>query len=301
LFNLSNGVQDRRRTASRAANEITMVYGHRNAYGHGHVRDDVRPLESQHRQRPGDGVRRRDAVLRHRLQRSVRDRLRVARGRTVHHDQRMVETIDRRRRRLAIGIVAATVVAVAVEVVAVANPWKYVYLMALGHAAFVTATAAAVPVALGVAASLVLRDKWLVRVVGVLAAALTLAVCAFGVRLQAINEIVGTQPAFSATVVAVSPDDAFELVLVHNSAFMVDHDVLRVRTRMGLFSRESTQDLACFAKPFDPLGPEDTFSGAVFLGDHEIEVRTDVGPAWTTTFDRSTLLAPATLNHGCEL
>jgi hypothetical protein len=101
-------------------------------------------------------------------------------------------------------------------------------------------------------------------------------------------------------IVAVSPDRKFELVVLRYPVFMTDLDIVRIRSRAGLRSREANQDLACFARPFDPVGPEDRFASARFPDDHRVEVRTQAGQPWTTTFDRRTLLAEATLDHGCR-
>lgn len=106
-------------------------------------------------------------------------------------------------------------------------------------------------------------------------------------------------PDGTRTVVAISPDERFELVVVRYWALTSHVDIVRIRSRAGLSSREVNQDLACFAVPFDPVGPEDTFANARFSARQKIEVRTEAGKPWTATFDPHTMLADATVSHGC--
>ncbi|MER7333666.1 MULTISPECIES: hypothetical protein [unclassified Micromonospora] len=203
------------------------------------------------------------------------------------------------RRVLAMVITGLVVVAVSAVFVASRNPWHYVHLMPFGRSSVVATVLFAVPVLLGVAAWLVLR-RVLARVVAVVATVLALVMAWGGVQFSLGASLYGYEPDGNTRVVGVSPGGSFEVVLLHYPEFMAGFDVLRIRSRAGLRSREASQDLACFATPFDPVGPEDTFGTARFLSEHEIEVRTEAGEPWTTRFDPRTLLAVSTLSYGCQ-
>lgn len=207
---------------------------------------------------------------------------------------------DLRRRRMIAGLlVSLVVVAVPTVLVALNNPWRYVYLMPLGRSPVVVIVLILAPVMLGVAARLVLRNKLMVRVVAGVAAVLTILMCLFGYQVSMATSVYGNDSDGARSVVAVSSSGSFELVVVRYSVLMTDFDIVRLRSRSGLSSREASQDLACFATPFDPLGPEDTFDSARFVSEHEVEVSTKAGEPWTTTFDPQTLLAAETVSHGC--
>ncbi|MEV0810371.1 hypothetical protein [Micromonospora sp. NPDC050200] len=199
---------------------------------------------------------------------------------------------------MAAVLTGLVVVAVPAVFVAWRNPWHYVHLMPFGRSSVVAAVLIAVPVLLGIAAWLVLpaRLAWAVAVV---ATALALVMGWNGIQFSMGASLYGYESDGDSEVVAVSPGGSFEVVVLHYPAFMTGFDVLRIRSRTGLRSREADQDLACFAVPFDPVGPEDTFDTARFVSDHEVEVRTEGGEEWTTTFDPHTLLAVSTLSHGC--
>jgi hypothetical protein len=204
-----------------------------------------------------------------------------------------------RRRVMAIVLTGLVVVAVPAVLVAWRNPWHYVYLMQLGRTSVVAGVLFAAPVLLGTAAWLVLRPV-LARVVAGVATVLALVMAWIGYQASTVASLYGYESDWGTRVVAVSPAGSFEVVLLHYSTFIASADILRVRSRAGLRSREANQDLACFAMPFDWPGPEDTFGAARFLSDHEIEVRTEAGQPWTSRFDPHTLLAASTLSHGCH-
>jgi hypothetical protein len=224
----------------------------------------------------------------------------VAVASATMHDQRMIEqgiespptnpTVQWVR---AIVLTGLAVVAVSVVSVALWNPWRYVYLMPLGRLPVVLTVLFAVPVLLGCAAWLVRRRR-LARAVAVVAAVLALAVACVGFVGSA---LAGGESEHSR-VVAVSPGGSFEAVVL--SDHHVGFDILRIRSRAGLLSREAAQDLAWFCVSFYGVGPEDTFDTARFLSEHEVEVRTEAGEAWRTTFDPQTLLAASTLTHRCQ-
>ena len=222
----------------------------------------------------------------------------------INHDERMIERGTEQRpgnvvlrRRVAIALTGLVVVAVPAVFVAWRNPWHYVYLMPFGRSPIMATVLFAVPVLLGVAAWLALKPA-LARPVAVVATVLALVMpCGFQLSRAAVFYPVESDA--ESTVVAVSPGGSFEVVVLRSFAFMTGFEILRIRSRAGLRSREADQDLACFATPFDPVGPEDTFDTARFLSDHEVEVRTETGEPWTTSFDPHTLLAVSTLSHGC--
>ncbi|MET8835395.1 hypothetical protein ABZV78_15960 [Micromonospora sp. NPDC004540] len=202
-----------------------------------------------------------------------------------------------RRRVMAVVLTGLVVVAVSAVLVAWRNPWHYVHLMPFGRSSVVAAVLFAASVLLGIAGWLVLRPA-LARAAVVVATVLALMAACSGVEFLG-PPLYGAEPD-GDEVVALSPGGSFEVVLLHYPEFMAGFDVLRIRSREGLRRREANQDLACFATPFDGLGPEGTFGTARFLSDHEIEVRTEAGQPWTTRFDPRTLLAVSTLSHGCQ-
>ncbi|MER7439860.1 hypothetical protein [Micromonospora avicenniae] len=224
----------------------------------------------------------------------------------INDDERVIERgIEQhrmnivRKRVMAMTLTGSVVVVVPAVLAAWLNPWHYVHLMPFGRPSVVATVLFAVPVVLGIAAWLVLRPA-LARGVAVVAAVLALVVAWRGFQFSTEASLYGHEPDGEAQVVAVSPAGSFEVVLLHYPAFIAGFDVLRIRSRAGLRSREANQDLACFATPFDPVGPEDTFGTARFLSEHEIEVRTEAGQRWTTRLDPRTLLAVSTLSHGCR-
>jgi hypothetical protein len=228
---------------------------------------------------------------------------------TINHDERVIERgIEQRpmnvvrQRVMAIVLTGLAIVAVPGVLVAWRNPWHYVHLMPFGRRPVVATVLFAAPVLLGIAAWLVLRPA-LARAVAVVATVLALVAPCSGVVFfsgTSLYGLHGVEPYGDTEVVALSPEGSFEVVLLRYHEWMTGFDILRIRSRAGLRSREANQDLACFATPFDGLGPEDTFGTARFLSDHEVEVRTEAGEPWTTRFDPRTLLASPTLSHGCR-
>ncbi|MBM0259391.1 hypothetical protein [Micromonospora sp. 4G55] len=198
------------------------------------------------------------------------------------------------RRVMAMVLTNLVVVAVPAVLIAWRNPWHYVHLMPFGRSSVVASVLFVVPALLGMAAWLVLRPAP-ARAVAVVATVLALVMAWGGFQFRTGASLYGYESDGDIRVVAVSPGGSFELVLLHYPAFMTGFDILRIRSRAGLRSREANQDLACFATPFDPVGPEGTFGTAHFLSDHEIEVRTEAGQPWTTRFDPRTLLVVSTL------
>ncbi|MEU6078706.1 hypothetical protein [Micromonospora sp. NPDC047074] len=206
-----------------------------------------------------------------------------------------------RRRLTAIVLTGLVVVALTAVFVARRNPWHYVHLMPFGRSLVVVAALFAAPVLLGIAAWLVLRPA-LARTTVVVATVLALVAPCGGLLFlpsPSVHGLHDVEP-HSTEVVALSPGGSFEVVLLRYREFMAGFDILRIRSRAGLRSREANQDLACFATPFDGSPPEGTFDSAWFMSDHEIEVRTESGQPWRTLFDPHTLLAASTLSHSCQ-
>ncbi|MCM0676160.1 hypothetical protein NCC78_15895 [Micromonospora phytophila] len=207
-----------------------------------------------------------------------------------------------RRRVIASVLTGLVVVAVPAVFVARRNPWHYVHLMPFGRSLVGAAALFAAPVLLGIAAWLVLRPV-LARAVVVVATVLALVAPCGGLLFltgRSVYGLQGVEPYGDTEVVALSPGGSFEVVLLRYREWMTGFDILRIRSRAGLSSREANQDLACFATPFDGLPPEGTLDSARFLSEHEIEVRTEAGQPWTTRFDPHTLLADSILSHGCQ-
>jgi hypothetical protein len=202
----------------------------------------------------------------------------------------------RRRWAIAVTLAVTALAAVPFELVASRNERGYVHLMPFGRPTVVAAVLTAVPVALGLAGWLVVRSKVTARVIIAVTAVLSVVMCYAGWQFSTWATIFGDRPSRAPTVVAVSSDRSLEIVFLHYSVFLSSVDVVRIRSRSGLASREAKQDLACF----DWENAEETFGSARFLSDHEVEVRTDEGTLWTTTFDPDTLLAQRTVSYGCN-
>ncbi|MFD0585097.1 hypothetical protein [Dactylosporangium darangshiense] len=206
----------------------------------------------------------------------------------------------RRRWTWAIVLCAVALVAVTGTALAAYNPWRLVRLERFGRPTAVTAALFVAPLLLGVAVWLVVRD-WVAR--GIVAGAALLlagALCVGGIPLSVVFSRSGEGPPVSTTVLAVAPGGRFELVDVRYSDFGFVRDVLRIRSRAGLRSRESAQVLACFRRSYEEqAAPDRVLRSARFVDDTRVELAARDGVAWTTTFDPRTLVAAATLPRGC--
>ncbi|HTJ31956.1 MAG TPA: hypothetical protein VL738_01870 [Dactylosporangium sp.] len=181
---------------------------------------------------------------------------------------------------------------------ATANPRHYTHLMRYGKPAFVVMLVAFAVGLVVLATVLALRAGTRRRVVGITGAVLTvLGFCAgeFVVSF----DLSGTDAIGSPRVVAVSADGAFELTVQPYGGWWVVYDVVQLRTRDGLRSRQSDRFVGCFAY-HDDVQPEEVFSGARFTGPGEIEVSMQSGHTWTTTFDAATLRPAGQIMYGCE-
>jgi hypothetical protein len=187
--------------------------------------------------------------------------------------------------------------AVAGAIVAGSNSGRYVRVMPFGRPGVVVTVFVVASVLLGVSAWLVLRHRIARGIAAGIAVVLAVAMCASGARFTAEAGVSGADPS-SVAVLGVAPGGRFELVRLQYESIGPGADVVRIRSRDGLRSREAGQDLACFAVPFDhDAAPDHTFAGARFVGDTEVEVTTADGAAWVTTFDPRTLLAAQTLSY----
>ncbi|MFG1777593.1 hypothetical protein ACGFIR_24550 [Micromonospora sp. NPDC049051] len=208
--------------------------------------------------------------------------------------------VVRRRRLFAGTLIGMVVLAVLIVLVAAHDPRHYVYLIPFGRTPVVMAVLMLSPAILGFAVWLLLRKKRAVRILASAVVALTVLMCAVGYRISATDSILEEVSADGGrTVVAVSPGGDFDLVVIDHVVLTTRYEIVRVRSRAGLTSREAGQDLACFVETFGQFDPENTFESARFVREYEVEVRTEAGGPWTTTFDKSTLLAAATVSHGC--
>jgi hypothetical protein len=180
------------------------------------------------------------------------------------------------------------------------NPWRYTHLTPYGRPMIVVATLAGAAALVTVAAVRILNGAEVRRGVGVGGAVVALLVCAGGgYAARFASAFDGTEPRSSPRVVAVSADNAFELVIVDYTGWFVRYDVVRLRTRDGLLSRESDRYVACFAQE-DDVRPEEHFAGARFSGVRGIEVRMRSGRTWTTAFDADPLRPTGQVEYGCD-
>ncbi|MER7003300.1 hypothetical protein ABT297_09660 [Dactylosporangium sp. NPDC000555] len=209
--------------------------------------------------------------------------------------------MSRRRRWALAGLLCGvTAVAVTVPLVAWCNPWHYVHLMPYGRPGVMVPALVLAPLLVAAAAWLMVRD-WVSRgvVLGV-AVLLSLVVWVGGTQYAAVVELSDSAAPAGATVVAVAPGGRFELVRLEYRPFLTLRNVVRVRSRAGLRSRESRQNIACFTHAIDGFpAPERVFGAARFVSDNEIEVTGGDGIAWRTAFDPRTMLTAQTLSRGC--
>jgi hypothetical protein len=194
-----------------------------------------------------------------------------------------------------LGVVAA--LAVAGAIAAGTNPRHYVHLMPYGRPGVVVTVLVVASLLLGAAAWLVLRNRIARGIAAGATVVLALAMCATGAQFTAAADAFGADPR-SVTVLGIAPGGRFELVRLEYSSIGLGADIVRVRSREGLRSREAGQNLACFVVPFDhDATPDRTFATARFIGGTTVEVTTADGTAWTTAFDPHTLLAAQTLSY----
>jgi hypothetical protein len=88
----------------------------------------------------------------------------------------------------------------------------------------------------------------------------------------------------------VATAQSFKLVSYRSpNLFHSDFIVLRLQSREGLASRESSENLACFIDEGSGSGPAWIFAQARFVGEEEVALSAKDGTTWRIRFDRRTL------------
>jgi hypothetical protein len=152
---------------------------------------------------------------------------------------------------------------------------------------------AAAAVLVGIAGGLAIRRRALAWFVAVAVPALGVLGCLGGGTSFVLDST--PAPTGDSTVVAVSADGTRELVALDHYATPDRSTMIRIRSRNGLWSRESARDVACFSQHM-PRGAGG-FVAARFVEPNGVEVRADDGTVWTTTFDLHTLMPAQTLRR----
>jgi hypothetical protein len=205
-----------------------------------------------------------------------------------------LRAISSARRVCAVLILVVVALALPVALVATWNPWRFVRLMPVGGPLYVGIACAAAAVLVGVAGGLAIRRRAMAWIVAVSAPLLGVVACLCG----------GTSVLFSSrpiptgesTIVAVSADGTRELVALEHGEGLDDFStMIRIRSRNGVWSRESPRDVACFSNHMPPGAGG--FVSARFVEPNGVEVRADDGTVWTTTFDQHTLVPAQTLRR----
>ncbi|HZM74715.1 MAG TPA: hypothetical protein VFC19_03255 [Candidatus Limnocylindrales bacterium] len=95
---------------------------------------------------------------------------------------------------------------------------------------------------------------------------------------------------------AISSDNQYEIVVFYpGDFFAAETAVLRVRSRHGLLSREST-DVGCVR----PADSDAAVISVPFTGSHEFTVDAGDGRFWQVGFDPQTLRPTATFDLPCR-
>jgi hypothetical protein len=204
-----------------------------------------------------------------------------------------LRTISSARRVCAVIILVVVAVALPVALVAAWNPWRFVRLMPVSGPLNAVIACAAAAVLVGIAGGLAIRRRALARIVAVAAPALGVLGCLCGGTLFVLDST--PAPTGDSTVVAVSADGTRELVALEHYATPDSSIMIRIRSRNGLWSRESARDVACFSRhvPRSAGG----FVSARFVEPNGVEVSAGDGTVWTTTFDPHTLMPAQTLRR----
>jgi len=203
--------------------------------------------------------------------------------------------LSRRRRFVAAGVAGAAVAVQAVVAVAWWNPWRYVHLMTSTHDWHPLIVLSGSVVMLGFAGWLGLRSPTAVRATVGLGMAVLLAVAFFATLAGVAHKVATLDPGKGPRVVAISPDSRYEIVAIYPGHFIAaDTAVLRVRSRSGLLSQEST-DLGCVR----PAESEPAVVSVAFTGSHDVMVNAGDGRSWQAGFDPETLRPTATFGLPC--
>jgi hypothetical protein len=205
-------------------------------------------------------------------------------------------TLSRRRRIVAATVTGTAIAAQGAVIAALWNPWRYVHLMTSTHDWHPLRVLAGSVVLLGIAGWLGLRRRTAVRAAVAFTVLVLFAIAFVGSVVDLTNDI-STRTLGQQRVVAVSADGRYEIVVGHPVGLLDSQDtaILRVRSRSGLLSREST-DLGCVG-PAGSVAPE---LRVTFAGPAEITVSTSDGRAWPASFDPDTLRPTTTFGLPCR-
>ncbi|WP_346537634.1 hypothetical protein [Micromonospora sp. DPT] len=201
------------------------------------------------------------------------------------------------RRWLTVGLLGVAAAAIAVTVIANKDgvggfAWRceggglvcespkqggHIYLRPLAHPLLGIALAAGLVAA---AAQLAIRHRVLRFALQTVA-----AVVGAAALLLSIGPQFGP---YRDAVVATSPN--FRLVSYRLPGFFSSDSVLlRLQSREGIASRESSESLACFMEESSGAGPEWLFGRASFVDNDEIALSAKDGTTWRVRFDTKTL------------
>jgi len=205
--------------------------------------------------------------------------------------------LSRQRRVVAASIAGAAVAVQAAIAVAWWNPWRYVHLMTSTHDWHPLGVLAGSVVMLGVAGWLGMRSRAAVRATVSFAVLVLLAITVFGMLANLTQNIGILDRGEGPRVVAISPDGRYEIVVAYLGGFMgADTAVLRVRSRNGLLSREST-DLGCVQPA---VSSERAVVSVAFTGPQEVTISAGGGRAWQARFDPETLRPTVSFGLPCR-
>ncbi|MET7426811.1 hypothetical protein [Dactylosporangium sp. NPDC005555] len=215
----------------------------------------------------------------------------------VGHPPRSDDRVLSRRRRVVAASIAGAAVAVQAAVaLAWWNPWRYVHLMTSTHDWHPSGALAGSVVMLGVAGSLGMRSRTVVRAAVSFAVVVLLAITVLGTLAEVAHNIGNLDRGEGPRVVGISPDGRYEIVVAYaGDLFDADTAVLRVRSRNGLLSREST-DLGCVR----PADSDPAVVSVAFTGPQNVMISTGDGRAWQARFDPETLRPTATFGPPCR-
>jgi hypothetical protein len=193
---------------------------------------------------------------------------------------------QRRRWPLALAVALLGAAVLAITVTGMTNPRRYTVLLPLERP--VVATVALVTGALLVGVAVVLATARLARgaMFGwILGLAVLAAVC-FGLPWFAADRFFGARTS-APQQLAVSPDGGFEVVKSTVDSFGHEQTVLSLRSRAGLFSRESPVPLAECGH--DPFGPEMPPESVRFTSGNTVAIPVEGESTVVVTFDAETL------------
>jgi hypothetical protein len=192
----------------------------------------------------------------------------------------------RRGRFVAVAFTVAALATVGLYVLGAASPTGYVALDAVvGSGTFLLVAA----VAAGVA---IVAAGWLVFGRGPAAIVVRILTCLLAVVVVGIGGLYGllksgfSGEVLATEVVAVSPDDRYEVILRKEKDYKgARHDVVRLRSRAGLLSREADTDLAT-VRCVDGIADTGRMRVA-FTADRQVVFAQVTGPDATVTFDEA--------------